>query len=68
VTEGRTVHDLAQELEFLPDKPDGPSLVTRRSACAQRRRSSPTTSGSRSREGLRRGEEILRFVLGSGGH
>jgi hypothetical protein len=45
------------------DEPDGSCLMAERFACAQRRWSSPTTPRSRSREGPRRGEEILRFVL-----
>jgi hypothetical protein len=52
----------------LPDKPDGPRLAAGRFARAQERRSSPTTPESRSRQGPRRGEEILGFVLKLAGH
>jgi hypothetical protein len=46
----------------LPDGLDGPRLKVGRSARAQGRRSSPVMSESRSREGPRRGGEILGFV------
>jgi hypothetical protein len=62
------IRDLAQRLGFLLDEPDGPRLVAERSAHAQGQRSSLTAPGSRSREGPRRGGEILGCVLGSAGH
>jgi hypothetical protein len=62
------VRDLAQGLTFLPNEPDGTRLMVRRSARAQGRQSSLAAPGSRSREGPRRGGEILGFVLGSAGH
>jgi hypothetical protein len=55
-------------LGFLSDELDGPRLVVGRSGRAQRRQNSPTSLESCSREGPRRGWEILRFVLGSIGH
>lgn len=58
----RTVRDLAQGQGFLPDEPDSPCLVAGWSAPAQGRRSSLTAPESRSREGPRRGREILGVV------
>jgi hypothetical protein len=66
--EARTVRDMAQGLVFLPDKPDGPRLVAKRSARAQGQKSSPTAPESRSREGPHQGGEVLGFVLGSVDH
>jgi hypothetical protein len=50
-------------LGFLPDVPDGPRLVAGQSARAQGQRSSLATPGSHSREGPRRGGEVLGLVL-----
>jgi hypothetical protein len=49
-------------LGSLPDVPNGPRLKAGRSAFVQGRRRSPTAPGSRSREGPRRGGEILGVV------
>jgi hypothetical protein len=46
----------------LPDVSDGPRLEAGRSTRTQGRRSSPATSESRSREGPRRGGEVLGLV------
>jgi hypothetical protein len=56
----RTVHDLAQRLRFM---------LTSRTvrSCAEATKFA-TTPGSRSREGPRRGGEILGFVFGLVGH
>jgi hypothetical protein len=60
--QAQTVRDLAQGLGSLPDVPDGPRPGVRRSARAQGRRSSSAVPASRSREGPRRGGEILGVV------
>jgi hypothetical protein len=56
------------EARVFADELDGPRLMTGRSTRAQRRRSSPTSPRSRSREGPRRGGEIIGFVLGLADH
>jgi hypothetical protein len=68
-TEAQTVHDHEPDgprpgagAGSLPDGPDGPRLEVGRSARAQGRRSSPATPESRSREGPRRGGEVLSLV------
>jgi hypothetical protein len=56
------------EARFLPNEPGGSCLVVGRSARPQGRWSSSTVPESCSREGPRRGGEILGFVLGSADH
>jgi hypothetical protein len=58
----RTVRDLAQGSGSLPDVLESPRPGIRRSTRAQGWRSSPAAHGSHSREGPRRGGEILGVV------
>jgi hypothetical protein len=62
VARGRTVRDLAQGSGSLPDEPDGLLLEVGRSTRAQVWWSSLAAPESRSREGPRRGGEVLGLV------
>jgi hypothetical protein len=62
VARGRTVRDLEQDSGSLPDGSDSPRLEAGWSARLQGRRSLPAVPESRSREGPRRGGEILGIV------
>jgi hypothetical protein len=56
------VHDLTKGSNSLVDELDGPRLEAGRSVHAQGQRSSPAAPRSHSREGSRRGGEILGVV------
>jgi hypothetical protein len=56
------------EARVSANESDDPRLMVGQSVRAQRRRSSPTAPGSRSRDGPHWGGEILGFVLGSADH
>jgi hypothetical protein len=51
---------------FSAERPDGPRLVAGQSACAQRRRRSPTAPGSDLPGGTPSGRRDPRFCLGIG--
>jgi hypothetical protein len=62
VARDRTVRDLAQGSSSLPEKPNGPHLEVGWSACAQGWQSLSAAPESSSREGTRRGGEVLGLV------